>query len=119
MAQKTTSSKSNLMQQKDKTLLLRFPPIYVIVGAYRFLTDPKINRPIWYAVSLGSLQDLFGELGELMRMRSFCMHAPLSTPRTRTRSAFQRAAVLALLWVSFSGGETFITERLTVKHRVV
>lgn len=43
----TTSTTSNLVQEKDKTLLLRFPPIYVVVGAYRFASDPKIHRPIW------------------------------------------------------------------------
>lgn len=47
MAQQNAGTR-NLVQKKDKTLLLRFPPIYVIVGAYRFVTDPKINRPIWF-----------------------------------------------------------------------
>jgi len=45
-AQKNAGT-SNLVQKKDKTLLLRFPPMYVVVGAYRFVNDPKINRPIW------------------------------------------------------------------------
>lgn len=27
--------------------LLRFTPVYVLVGAYRFIHDDKINRPIW------------------------------------------------------------------------
>lgn len=47
MAQQNAGTR-NLVQKKDKTLLVRFPPIYVIVGAYRFVTDPKINRPIWF-----------------------------------------------------------------------
>lgn len=40
------------MQKKDKSLLLRYPPIYVVVGTYRFVNDPKIHRPIWWVCLL-------------------------------------------------------------------
>lgn len=85
MAQQMTSSNSKLLREKDKTLLLRFPPIYVVVGAYRFLTDSKINRPIW----------------------------------ARTRSAFQRAAILALVWACISLPFTRYYVRTFLKSGVI
>lgn len=45
---------SNIPENLERaTLRLNFPPIYVVVGAYRLLTDEMLYKPAWQKCSQG------------------------------------------------------------------